>query len=61
MVEEERKFLEDVGRTPYTKVMEDLICYELNELSLNHFFLVGSNVRQREIIEFLKQNIKIFA
>ena len=32
-VEEEREVLEDVGRTPKNKLVEDLICYKLNEPS----------------------------
>ncbi|GFZ19414.1 hypothetical protein Acr_28g0001190 [Actinidia rufa] len=31
MVKEEREVLEDVGRTPKAKVIEDLICYELDK------------------------------
>ena len=45
-VEEERKVLENVGRNPKAKVVEDLICYELNEQSLNRYFLIGSNVKK---------------
>ena len=38
LVEQEKEVLEDIGRTPEDKVMEDLIRYELNELSSDHFF-----------------------
>ena len=38
LVEEEIEVLEDIGRTPEDKVMEDLIRYELDELSSDHFF-----------------------
>ncbi|GFZ19863.1 hypothetical protein Acr_28g0005680 [Actinidia rufa] len=57
LVEEERKILEDASRTSEDKVIKDLIRYELDELSLNYYYLVGSNMKQRErieLIEFLK-------
>ena len=63
LVKKEREILKDVGRTPEAKVVEDLICYELIEPRLNHFFLVGSNMREWERtkhIEFLKTNIEVF-
>ncbi|GFS41395.1 hypothetical protein Acr_00g0074050 [Actinidia rufa] len=64
LVKEERKVLEDVGRTLEAKVIEDLICYELDEPNANCFFLVGSNMRERErteLIEFPKTNIEVCA
>ena len=64
LVKEEREALEDVGRIPEAKVVEDMIHYELDEPNLYHFFLVGSNMRKRErtdLIEFLKENIEVFA
>ena len=48
LVEEEDEALEDVGRNPKAKVVEDLIHYELDEPSLNHFFLTGANLKERE-------------
>ena len=48
MVKEEREVLEDVSRTLEAKVVEDLIRYELDEPSSNHYFLVGSNMKERE-------------
>ena len=60
MVEEERKVLEDVGNTLEAKVVEDLICYDLNEPSSNHFFLTGSNLtKQKRIV--LIENIEVFS
>ena len=38
LIEEEIEVLEDVGRDPKAKVVEDLICSELNELSSDWFF-----------------------
>ena len=43
--------------------MEDLIHYELDERSSDHYFLIGSNAKERErteLIEFLKANIEVF-
>ena len=56
--------LEDIGREPEAKVVEDLICNELDEPSLDHFFLTSANLKEQEKTElnqFLKVNIKIFA
>ena len=64
LIEEERKILEDVGRDPKAKVVKDLIRYELDEPSSDHFFLTGANLEERErteLIQFLKANIKVFA
>ena len=63
MVKEEREVLEDVSRTLEAKVVEDLIRYELDEPRSNHYFLIGSNMKEWErieLIEFLKTNIKVF-
>ena len=60
-MEEKREVLEDVGRTLGDKVVEDLILYEQ---SLDCYFLIGSNMKEWERtkhIEFLKENIKVFA
>ena len=48
LVENEREVLKDVGKTPEAKAVEDLIRYELDELSSNRFFLIGPNMRERE-------------
>ncbi|GFY92612.1 hypothetical protein Acr_08g0010080 [Actinidia rufa] len=63
LVEEEREVLEDVGRAPEAKVVEDLLRYKLDERSLDCYFLIGSNLKEWErieLIEFLKANIEIF-
>ena len=64
LIEEEQDVLEDVGRDPKAKVVEDLICYELNKPSSDHFFLTGVNLQERErtqLIQLLKANIEVFA
>ena len=46
------------------KVVEDLIRYELDEPSLNRFFLTSANLEERErtkLIQFLKENIEVIA
>ena len=43
-----------VGRTPKAKVVEDLVCFDLNEPSLDRFFLTGSNFKERERTEHIK-------
>ena len=48
LVEEELEVLEDVGKTPEDKVMEDLIRYELNEPISDIFFLTGAKLKERE-------------
>ena len=53
LVEEEREILEDVRREPKAKVMENMIHYELNEPSSNHFFLTGANLEERERTELI--------
>ncbi|GFS30822.1 hypothetical protein Acr_00g0014350 [Actinidia rufa] len=63
LVEEERELLEDVGKTLKAKVVEDIIRYELNKPSSRCYFLIGSNMKERqriELINFLKANIKFF-
>ncbi|GFS31617.1 translocon at inner membrane of chloroplasts 21 [Actinidia rufa] len=55
--------LEDVGRDSEAKVVEDLICYKLDEPTLDRFFLTGANLEERErteFIQFLKANIGAF-
>ncbi|GFZ14587.1 hypothetical protein Acr_24g0007770 [Actinidia rufa] len=42
---EKREVLEDVGREPEAKVMEDLIRYELEEPSSDRFFLTDTNLQ----------------
>ena len=64
MVEEDIEMLEDVGRDPETKVIEDLMRYELDEPSSDRFFLIGSNLNEcerDELIQLLKANIEAFA
>ena len=51
LIEEEEEVLEDVGRDPEAKVVEDLIHYELDEPSLDRFFLMGANLKEQERIE----------
>ena len=50
-MKEEREVLEDVGRDPEAKVVEDLIRYELNEPSLDCLFLTSANLEERERTE----------
>ena len=38
LIEKEHKGLEDVGRAPKAKVVEVLICYELDKPSSDYFF-----------------------
>ena len=54
----ERELLEDVGRTPEDKVVEELIHYELDEPSSDNYLFVDSNMKKQErieLIEFLKK------
>ena len=53
LIEEEHEVLEDNGRDPEAKVMEDLIRYELDEPSSDHFFLTGANLEERERTELV--------
>ena len=52
-IEEEIDNFEDVGWDPEAKVMKDLICYELDEPSLNHFFLTSANLEEPGRIELI--------
>ena len=64
LVEEELKLLEDVIKNSKDKVVENLICYELDEPSLDRFLLTCPNLKKWErieLIEFLTTNIKVFA
>ena len=66
LIEKEHNVLEDIGRDPKAKVVEDLIYYELDEPSLDHFFLTGANLNLEErkrtkFIQFLTANIEVFA
>ena len=45
LIKEELEVLEDVRRDLKAKVVKDLICYELDEPSLDHFFLIDANLR----------------
>ena len=47
LVEEERKVLKDVGKTPEAKGIEDFIHYELYEPSSDNFFLTGANLNEQ--------------
>ncbi|GFS40490.1 hypothetical protein Acr_00g0068850 [Actinidia rufa] len=64
MIEENTEVLEDVGRDPEAKVIEELVRYELGERGSDRFFLVGSGLNEcerSELIQFLKANIEVFA
>ncbi|GFZ19655.1 hypothetical protein Acr_28g0003600 [Actinidia rufa] len=64
MIEENMEVLEDVGRDPEAKVIEELVRYELDEPSSDRFFLVGSDLNEcerSELIQLLKANIEAFA
>ncbi|GFS32686.1 hypothetical protein Acr_00g0024030 [Actinidia rufa] len=50
LIKKEQKVLEDVGRDPEAKVVEDLIRYEL---SLDRFFLMGANLEERKRTELI--------
>ena len=54
MVEEENEVLEDVGKTPEAKVLEDLMRFDLDKPSLDPFFLTGSSLIERERTMFIK-------
>ena len=45
LIKEEHEVLEDVGRNPEAKVVENLIRYELDEPSSDRFFLTCANWR----------------
>ncbi|XP_057489449.1 uncharacterized protein LOC130775334 [Actinidia eriantha] len=64
MVEEDIEVLEDVGRDPKAKIIEELVRYELDEPSSDRFFLIGSELNEcerTELIQLLKANIEVFA
>ena len=64
MIEEEHEVLENVERDPKAKVVEDLIRYELDEPSLDCFFLTSANLEEQErteLIQLLTANIEVFA
>ncbi|GFZ16838.1 hypothetical protein Acr_26g0001080 [Actinidia rufa] len=64
IVEKKRKVLEDVGKTPEAKVVEDLLHYDFDEPNLDRVFLTSSNLtkqKRTELIEFLTANIEVFA
>ncbi|GFZ21894.1 hypothetical protein Acr_29g0010560 [Actinidia rufa] len=64
MIEEDIEVLEDVGRDPEVKVIEELVRYELDEPGPDRFFLVGSDLNEcerTELIQLLKANIEAFA
>ena len=46
LIEEEHKVLENVGRDLKTKVVEDLIHYELDESKLDRLFLTGAKLEE---------------
>ena len=53
LIEEEMEVLEDVGRDPETKVVDDLMRYELDEPSSDYFFLIGSDLKEWERIKLV--------
>ncbi|GFZ01188.1 hypothetical protein Acr_14g0008230 [Actinidia rufa] len=57
MIEENTEVLEDVGRDPEDKVIEELVRYELDELGSDRFFLVGSGLNECERGERPKRNV----
>ena len=46
LIEEKHEVLEDLVKDLETKVVKDLICYELGEPSLDRFFLTGVNLKE---------------
>ena len=46
LIEDEHEVLEDVKRNPEAKVIENLICYELDEPSSDRFFLTSANLEE---------------
>ncbi|GFZ00952.1 hypothetical protein Acr_14g0005870 [Actinidia rufa] len=48
MIEENTEVLQDVGRDPEAKVIEELVRYELGEQGSDRFFLVGSGLNECE-------------
>ena len=45
--------MEDVGRDPEAKVMEDLIRHKLDVPSSSRFFLTGANLEEQERTELI--------
>ncbi|GFZ19130.1 hypothetical protein Acr_27g0008690 [Actinidia rufa] len=60
LIEQEQEVLEDVGRDPEAKVVEDLIRYELDERNSDSF-LTGANLEERERTEVLADFIAEFS
>ena len=46
LIEEEQEVQEDIERDPEAKGVEDLIGYELDEPSSDHFFLTDANLEE---------------
>ncbi|XP_057465711.1 uncharacterized protein LOC130755326 [Actinidia eriantha] len=64
IIQEDIEVLEDVGRDPEAKVIEELVRYELDEPGSDRFFLVGSDLSEcerTELVHLLKANIEAFA
>ncbi|GFZ19724.1 hypothetical protein Acr_28g0004290 [Actinidia rufa] len=64
MVKKEIEVLEDMGRDPEAKVIEDLVRCELDEPSSDRFFLIGLDLEEyerTELLQLLKANIEAFA
>ncbi|GFY97770.1 hypothetical protein Acr_12g0003110 [Actinidia rufa] len=53
MVEEDIEVLEDVGRDPEAKVIEELVRYELDEPSSDQFFLIGVAIKGQVLADFV--------
>ena len=63
LIKAEQEVLEDVGRDPEANIVEDLIRYELDEPSLDHFFFMKANLEKwerTELIQLPKANIEVF-
>ena len=53
LIEKKHKVVDDVGRIFEAKVKEDLIRYELDEPSSDHFFLIDANLEDWERTELI--------
>ena len=56
--------LEDVGKEPKKKVVEDLETVQIDESNFEKFFLLGTSLTQTEraqMLEFLYGNLEVFA
>ncbi|XP_057493157.1 uncharacterized protein LOC130778645 [Actinidia eriantha] len=53
IIQEDIEVLEDVGRDPEAKVIEELVRYELDEPGSGRFFLVGSDLSECEKTELI--------